>query len=49
MIPAKEPIPELEERIESQTEQLAPAEKKRIQNLVKLLIIMLLTYVVIFM
>jgi hypothetical protein len=49
MISAKKSIPELDERTESQTEQLAPVEQKRLQNLVKLLIMMLLTYVVIFM
>lgn len=49
MIPAKEPIPELDERTESQSEPLAIVEQRRVQNLVKLLIIMLLTYILIFM
>jgi len=49
MIPAKKPIPDLDENTESQTEQSAPTEPKLMQNLVKLVIMMLLTYVVIFM
>ncbi len=49
MISAKKSIPQLDEVIEEQTEQLAKVENRKIQNLVKLLIMMLLTYVVIFM
>jgi hypothetical protein len=49
MISAKKSIPELEDQTENQHEQLAPEKNGRIENLVKLLIMMLLTYVVIFM
>ena len=49
MTPAKKQAPEFDDQHEGKAEQLVNVEDRRIQNMVKLLIMMLLTYIVIFM